>query len=212
MTDSALTDAQRAVLRLYFNLPESRGFVIAGGAALVAVGLSERPTQDLDLFAPHSSIPKAGAALERAVLSAGWSVERVHEAETFLRLIIRLGADEQTMVDLAQDSGPLSAATVTAFGPTYPPRELSARKLLALFGRAELRDFVDVDRVTNTYSEDELLELAGILDEGFSASVLAQMLGGLNRFTDDQIAAYGVEPDRIRRRFRQWAERLTDSD
>jgi len=41
---------QREILRLFFELPESSGFVLAGGAALIANGLSERPTQDVDLF------------------------------------------------------------------------------------------------------------------------------------------------------------------
>lgn len=50
MDDVALTELQREILRLFFDLPESSGFVIAGGAALVASGLSERPTKDVDLF------------------------------------------------------------------------------------------------------------------------------------------------------------------
>lgn len=36
MAESALTQLQRAVLELFFDLPESDGFVLAGGAALVA--------------------------------------------------------------------------------------------------------------------------------------------------------------------------------
>lgn len=50
MADSTLTELQRLVLDAFFALPEADGFVLAGGAALVASGLSERPTQDVDLF------------------------------------------------------------------------------------------------------------------------------------------------------------------
>ena len=44
MGDSTLTELQRLVLELFFELPEADGFVLAGGAALVASGLTERPT------------------------------------------------------------------------------------------------------------------------------------------------------------------------
>jgi len=50
MADTPLTELQRAVHMLLFTLPEAEGFVHAGGAGLVAAGLSTRPTQGLDLF------------------------------------------------------------------------------------------------------------------------------------------------------------------
>jgi hypothetical protein len=42
MSDTALTPLQRRVLELFFALPESDGFVLADGAALVASGLTNR--------------------------------------------------------------------------------------------------------------------------------------------------------------------------
>ena len=45
---SALTGFQITLARLFFTLPSSERFLLAGGAALVAQHLSERPTQDLD--------------------------------------------------------------------------------------------------------------------------------------------------------------------
>ncbi len=47
---SGLTDFQIEVTRLFFSLPASNGFLLAGGGALLAVGLTARPTQDLDFF------------------------------------------------------------------------------------------------------------------------------------------------------------------
>lgn len=49
MGDSPLTHLQRLALELFFALPESDGFAFAGGAALVATGLTDRPAQDIDL-------------------------------------------------------------------------------------------------------------------------------------------------------------------
>jgi hypothetical protein len=45
-----LTPFQIEVARLFFDLPASAGFLLAGGAALVAQHLTRRPTQDLDFF------------------------------------------------------------------------------------------------------------------------------------------------------------------
>jgi hypothetical protein len=46
--ETALTAFQLEVARIFFSLPASAGFLLAGGAALAAQHLTERPTQDLD--------------------------------------------------------------------------------------------------------------------------------------------------------------------
>jgi len=51
-SDVPLTEFQIEVARLFFELQESRGFVLAGGATLVALGLTNRPTQDL-VYSPR---------------------------------------------------------------------------------------------------------------------------------------------------------------
>ncbi len=58
-------------------------------------------------------------------------------------------------MDLAMDSPPHSRTTMTVLGPTLAPLELAGRTLLALFGRAEARDFADV------YVRDRLRERRG---------------------------------------------------
>lgn len=157
MADSALNELQVEVLRLFFSLPESEGFILAGGAGLVAVGLSTRPTEDLDLFTAVASISAAGDALEHAAADRGWHTERIQGSPTFRRIVIVAPEYRQVLVDLAQDAGPLSAATVTAVGPAYPPEELAARKVLALFDRAALRDFVDLATVSSRYGRERLV-------------------------------------------------------
>ena len=47
---SGLSEFQIEVARLFFSLPASEGFLIAGGGALLAAGLTSRPTRDLDFF------------------------------------------------------------------------------------------------------------------------------------------------------------------
>ncbi len=47
---NGLTEFQAEVARLFFHLPASEGFLLAGGGALLASGLTSRPTHDLDFF------------------------------------------------------------------------------------------------------------------------------------------------------------------
>ncbi len=42
---------QLEVARMFFAPPASRGFLLAGGAALLAQHLTARPTEDVDFFA-----------------------------------------------------------------------------------------------------------------------------------------------------------------
>lgn len=56
-----LSTFQIAVARIFFGLEASKGYVVAGGAALLALNLIARPTEDLDLFAstPVMSVAEA---------------------------------------------------------------------------------------------------------------------------------------------------------
>ena len=47
------------VARMFFALPASRGFLLAGGAALLAQHLTARPTEDLDFFTAPGHGPGA---------------------------------------------------------------------------------------------------------------------------------------------------------
>jgi len=75
----ALTDFQVLVAQLFFSLPEAAGFLLAGGAGLVAQHLTTRPTQDLDFFTRvgGTGVPAARDALEAAAHDRGWTIEKV---------------------------------------------------------------------------------------------------------------------------------------
>jgi hypothetical protein len=62
-----LSAFQLEVARLFFALPDSRGFLLAGGAALLAQHLTARPTEDLDFF----TAPERGACSCRARCAGG---------------------------------------------------------------------------------------------------------------------------------------------
>ena len=97
---------------------------------------------------------------------------------------------------------------MTLLGPTLAPLELAGRKLLALFGRAEARDFADVYVLARRFDRNVLLEQARSLDAGFDAQVLAQMMGTLGRFADDEIPLSPDDLTLAKDFFNAWAEDL----
>lgn len=135
----------------------------------------------------------------------------MRDSPTFRRLVVS-GVDDELLVDLAVDSPPLGTLTITTVGPTYPLDELAARKLLALFGRAEARDFVDVHVLSERFDLDQLLEIAARLDAGFTPTVLRDMLAAHRRFTDDDLAELGGDPPRIRAFADGWRAQLARNE
>lgn len=146
-----LSQFQLDLASVFFALPESVGFLLAGGGALIAQGLVSRETDDLDFFADRGAgdVSTATEALIAAADRRGWTVNVIRAGPEFRRLKITrpVTAPDQTedvYVDLAVDSPPKGPPTITIAGPALGPRELAIRKTLALFGRAEPRDFTDV--------------------------------------------------------------------
>jgi hypothetical protein len=204
----ALTAFQISVAALFFSLPASEGFLLAGGAALAAQKLTSRPTHDLDLFtrAGASSVPEARDAFEAAARDRGWTVERIRDTETFCRFVVH--GDDDLLVDLALDAPPTMPPVASIAGPTFGLEELAARKVVALFDRAEARDFADVFALAQRYSKDLLIHRAAEIDAGFDPVILSTMLGSLSRFRDDEIPIDAVRLDELRSFFEQWREEL----
>ena len=205
-----LSAFQLEVARLFFALPASHGFLLAGGAALLAQRLTARSTEDLDFFtAPeHGHIPAARDALEAAARERGWTVQRIHDSDTFCRMIIR-SIDAGVLVDLAVNAPPDLPASATPAGPTLAPEELAGHKLLALFDRAAARDFADVYVLAHRFGKDILLTRAARIDTGFDAEVLAGMFATLDRFTDDEIPVpEGSSAAELRAFYATWRSEL----
>lgn len=205
---SGLTEFQVEVTRLFFSLPASNGFLLAGGGAMLAVGLTTRPTQDLDFFGAPDRV-HIGAArdqFEAAIAERGWRCERVQANDTFVRL--RLSGPDEVIVDFAIDAPASRPPFVTVVGPTFDPEELAGRKLAALFGRAEARDFADVFALAQRFERSVLVERAAEVDLGFDRLVLAQMMRTIDRFDDDELPIDEGDIDTIREFFHRWAADL----
>lgn len=203
-----LTDFQIEVALAFFAMPESSGFLLAGGAGLLAQHLTQRPTQDLDLFTSISDgVQRARDAFEHLAVDKGWTVVRAHDGDTFCRLVVT--GTEPLLVDLALDSPPQVPPTVTFLGPTFAAEELAGRKVLALFDRAAARDFADLYQLRHAFGREELVARAAALDLGFTPALLSESMGALGRFSDDEIPIRLHEIEALRTYFEKWGEELS---
>jgi hypothetical protein len=202
-----LTDFQLEVAQLFFTLPASDGFVLAGGAALLAQHLTSRPTQDLDFFTDRqANVVVARDELIAAAHERGWVIQTLQDGESFSRL--QVTGPEDLLVDIALDSQPGEPPTMSVAGPTYAPRELAGRKVVALFDRFATRDFVDVFALSHTYSKSDLLTWAGDLNPGFDLPYFVEALDALPRYTDLDLSLGEVDVAALRAFFSEWADEL----
>lgn len=203
-----LTTFQTTVAQLFFGVARSRGYLLGGGGALLAHGLTSRPTQDLD-FVGSPSTERADSVAEQFVhtaQSSGIASHTVQRGDTFTRLVI--GVDTQLVIDFAIDVPPILEPVITAAGPTFAPEELAARKLTALFGRAEARDFTDVYALCQVFPRSLLIERAKQIDLGFNEAELATAIRSIRRFQQSEFASDGINIELMIQFFLGWAETL----
>jgi hypothetical protein len=204
-----ITAFQEDVARNFFDLPESEGFLLAGGAALIALGAVERVTDDLDFFAARGegSVPAVKAAFVARCRARGWETVIIWENDEFVRLSV-ITADDKVEVDLGIDASLLLPATATFLGPTIGLEENAGRKTLALFGRAAPRDFVDVFNLARRFGKPKLLELAAERDLGFDRGVFGQMARLVNQINARQFPLDEDSVPDLVAFFNEWSEEL----
>lgn len=199
---------QKEIARLFFSLQSSHGFVLAGGGALLASGLSNRPTQDLDFFGSPGQVSVSltlGQFLD-AIQQQKWDFELLSNANDFAR--VRIVGSAELIVDLAIDVAPRFPVTETPFGPVFSPLELAGRKLLALFDRAEARDFVDVYVLALKFGNQKVFDAAAQIEVSLNEQILARIMNTLERFSDDELPIDHSEVSSLRKYFANWAKEL----
>ena len=153
-------------------------------------------------------VPAARDALEAAARQRGWITERIHDSDTFCRMVVR-SAGGGVLIDLAVNAPPDLPASATPAGPTFAPEELAGHKLLAL-DRAAARDFADIFVLARRFGKDVLVARATQIDAGFDAKVLADMIAALDRFTDNEIPVPdGSSAAELRAFYAAWRSELT---
>jgi len=173
-----LTTFQRDVATL-LAANRTEDSYLAGGAALHIEPNSQRFSNALDYF--HDSTERVATAFEKdrsTLLGAGFAVEIEMNQRGFIRAVVSKNEDS-TKVEWAHDSAwrfmpPIKNAQV---GVQLHPIDLAVNKILALAGRDEPRDFLDI-----MYIHQEILPLGALVwaavgkDPGFTPLSLLDII------------------------------------
>ena len=206
---NGLTRVQRKVAKLILSTAGPSGFVLAGGAALVASRLSDRPTRDVDVFTSSPiDVRTEARRVADALRTEGYDVVTTRESRSFVSMTVVTGRSRRSRLEVGLGRDAISWPTVTtSLGPTLSPRELGANKVLALFGRVQTRDLADVRSLAARLDLESMLVDGAAKDAGFDRGVLAEMVRLVTARPD---AEWPVDTDIADlRRFGTWlAERL----
>ena len=176
MPDQILTPFHRKILRIFAAMEESRAFYFTGAMALSAYHLHHRLSEDIDIFCPEENlIPIVSRKLVPAFKRESIEVKVVRSFGSFWEAVLREGSDELRF-QLAYDT-PFHLAEFSEHDGVrvHSLDDLAAGKLLALFARAEERDFIDVYLLVQEkgYTIERLIELARTKDPGLDDYYLA---------------------------------------
>jgi len=186
-----INKVQKEILSQFGDIADSKEFYLTGGTALSLFYLRHRKSNDLDFFTnnPELIIPFS-YNLEDGLKKRGYYTQRQRGFHSFVEIIVDKDK-ESTVIHLAQDA-PYRLEAVKQF-PAYPNinvdslSDIASNKLLALFGRATLRDFIDVYFLIKKkhFNTEELISSAKKKDPGFDLYWLGVALERINTSKDD---------------------------
>jgi predicted nucleotidyltransferase component of viral defense system len=169
-----LTPLQEQIVIVVGRALEDSDFALAGGAAIISQGLVDRRTRDLDFFGSSSlQLAEKIPVIIEALTEMGFQVKIDRQVERFARLEVR-GLGEETEVDFGIDYRlfPTHDGEHTSVLST---KELAVDKVLAVFGRAEPRDFIDLAALSQIFEIKDLFREAVRKDQGFDLQIFAEM-------------------------------------
>jgi predicted nucleotidyltransferase component of viral defense system len=208
-----LTNLQKKILHSLSLLPDKDAFYLTGGTALSAIFLKHRRSNDLDFFTnTEELILPLSQKLEASLIKEGFKVERLRGFHSFVELSVSSDNDS-TVVHFALDS-PFRFEQPSDFDEIPGIKvdsliDIATNKLLALFGRAELRDFIDIYfLVKEHFNKVDLVEKAAQKDPGFDLYWLGIAMERINDFTDDSpdlhLLARSCTMNDLKAFFRNW--------
>jgi hypothetical protein len=166
----------------------NEGSYLAGGAALHFEPNSIRYSQDLNYFhASEIKVAEAYAADFELLVKEGIEVQIEMRQPGYIRVIARSGKDA-TKIEWAHDSAWRFMPTqyVEGRGFTLHPIDLAINKVLALAGRDEPRDYLDV-----MHAHSHILPVPGMIwaacgkDPGFTPHSLLELLQRKGKYRDE---------------------------
>lgn len=193
----ALTEFQRRVCRLIAEDRISGGeSYVAGGVALNTLTGAARMSRDIDLFHDtRTALQSAWTADHARLEAAGLSVEVIRERPSFVEARVWRGPDE-VLMQWAEDSAFRFFPLVSheELGLTLHPFDLATNKVLALVGRLEVRDWIDVMTCHDRIQPLGYLAWASSgKDPGFSPAAILEEAGRSVRYSDDEVKSLSFE-------------------
>jgi hypothetical protein len=213
----ALTEFQREILRFLAPSRLERESYVAGGAALNTQILAPRRSRDIDLF--HDTIEAVAKTVEsdRALMEGhGFTLQFVREAPTFAEAVVKRG-DQATLIQWVFDSAYRFFPLVTdeVLGLALHPFDLATNKVLAMAGRLEVRDFIDlISCCEHIQPLGYLVWAACGKDPGFGPPSLLQEIRRGGRYSQVEIDLLDFEgtPPNAGEVSRQWRQQLQAAD
>jgi len=205
-----------AVIALRAAAPH--GFALGGGNALIAHGITERPTQDVDVFSDlEGGVEAAADAVETALRDVGFETDRRDKtaglADVFYGMgeglaewIVTAPGGEQMMLQMAYFDRS-RRPVIMDIGPVLDLEDVVGGKVCALASRAEPRDYIDTAAAMDHYSIEQMIGFARRLDPGLTDRDFGDAGQRLDRWGDVVFASFGFSPQDIsalRERFAAW--------
>ncbi len=185
-----LTALQNKILKIFAGLPDKDAFYLTGGTALSAFFLKHRKSHDLDFFTSvEDLILPFSQGLENSLKNEGLTIERSRGFHSFVELFVT-SEDDSTIIHFALDSPfrfeqPFEMDEIRGL-KIDSLIDIATNKLLALFGRAAMRDFIDVYFLAKErFNKSELIEKARQKDPGFDLYWLGVAMERINDLSDD---------------------------
>ncbi len=198
----ALTEFQRGVCRIIaVNRIRGGESYVAGGAALTTVTGSTRLSRDIDLF--HDSLEAVVATWEadcRLLTAHGYTVDMRRQFPGFIEAVVTQAA-EHIILQWVRDSAYRFFPLVehVDFGLTLHPFDLAVNKVLALVGRMEPRDWIDLLQCHHGIQRLGLLVWAGCgKDPGLSPRFILEQAARSAHYSQaeiDKLEFAGLPPD-----------------
>lgn len=185
-----LTNLQKRILKLFSNQPDKEIFYLTGGTALSAFYLKHRRSHDLDFFTSvEELLLPFSQKLEASLRKENLKVERLRGFHSFVELSVS-SPDDSTIIHLALDSPfrfeqPMDSKEFPGL-KIDSLIDIATNKLLTIFGRAALRDFIDVYFLTKEkFIKNELIEKSAHKDPGFDLYWLGVAMERIHTYPDN---------------------------
>ena len=200
-----VSELHREVAAIALRAAAPHGFALGGGNALIAHGIIERPTQDVDVFSDiEGGVEAAAEAVEAALREAGLGTERRDKTggladifygmgEGLAEWIVTAPGGDQMMLQMAYFDR-ARRPVIMDIGPVLDLEDVIGGKVCALASRAEPRDYLDTAAALEHYSVEQMIGFARRLDPGLTDRDFADAVQRLDQWGDGVFAPFGLGP------------------